>query len=140
MTIPDVNVWLAAAWSRHSHHSQAKSWLDAEEGDIAFCRVTQMALLRLLTNPGITARDILSRREAWAVFEKFLADPRIRMIAEPQGLDLLWAAFSKRDDKSHLLWTDDYLAAFAQVADAEFVTFDGAFATRYATVRTKLLS
>jgi toxin-antitoxin system PIN domain toxin len=140
VTIPDVNVWLAAAWAGHARHRLAKRWLDEEEGDIAFCRVTQMAFLRLLTNPAITGSDALSRRRAWDVFEKLLGDPRIRLMGEPQGLESLWAAFSKRDDKSHLLWTDDYLAAFAQAADAELVTFDRAFSKRYAAVRTLCLS
>jgi toxin-antitoxin system PIN domain toxin len=138
--IPDANVWLAAVWARHSHHRAAKNWMDAEQGDIAFCRVTQMALLRLLTNPAVTKRDALSRREAWVVFEKLIGDPRIRLMGEPQGLESLWSVFSKRDDKSHLLWTDDYMAAFAQAADAEFVTFDRALASRYASVRTTCLS
>jgi toxin-antitoxin system PIN domain toxin len=135
MKLPDVNVWLAAAWSRHSDHNTAKSWMDAEQDELAFCRVSQMALLRLLTNPAITKEDALSRRQAWDVFEKLISDPRIRLLAEPQGLDPLWMAFSKRGDKSHLLWTDDYLAAFAQAADAELVTFDRPLSRRYASVR-----
>src|ERR1043165_6222310 len=69
-----------------------KNLLDEEQGDIAFCRVTQMALLRLLTSPAITGPDVLSRREAWDAFEKLLADPRIRIMTEPQGLESLWAA------------------------------------------------
>ena len=131
MKIPDVNVWLAAAWVRHVHHNAAKNWMDAEEDGIAFCRVTQMALLRLLSNPAVTERDALTRRQAWEVFDQFMADPRIRMTPEPQGLDSLWIAFSKRADRSHLLWTDDYIAAFAQASGAELVTFDRAFSKRY---------
>jgi toxin-antitoxin system PIN domain toxin len=140
VTIPDVNVWLAAAWAGHSQHRLAKEWLDEEERDIAFCRVTQMAFLRLLTNPAITGSDVLSRRDAWDVFDRLLADPRIRLMSEPQGLESLWAAFSRRADKSHLLWTDDYIAAFAQAADAQLVTLDRAFSRRYAAVRILCLS
>jgi hypothetical protein len=33
---------------------------------------------------------------------------------EPDELDAVWRAISARDDKSHKLWTYDYLAAFAQ--------------------------
>jgi hypothetical protein len=77
-----------------------------------------------LTKPAIIREDALTRRRAWEVFDALIADPRIRMLAEPQGLEPLWVAFSKRDDRSHLLWTDDYLAAFAQASDAELVTFD----------------
>ena len=140
MKILDVNVWLAAAWSRHSKHGATKRWIDAEEGELAFCRVSQMALLRLLTNPAITQDDVLSRRRAWQVYEKLIADPRIRLLAEPHGLEDLWVAFSKREDKSYLLWTDDYLAAFAQAAGAGFVTFDRALSKRYASVRITCLS
>jgi toxin-antitoxin system PIN domain toxin len=139
MKLPDVNVWLAAAWWRHSAHRAAKSWMDAEEGDLAFCRVSQMAFLRLLTNPAITREDVLSRRRAWEVFEKLIDDPRIRLVSEPQGLDALWRTFSRREDKNHLLWTDDYLAAFAQAADADFVTFDRALSRRYGSIRVTCL-
>ena len=36
----------------------------------------------------------------------------------------MWVTFSKRDDRDHLLWTDDYLAAFARAANAELVTLE----------------
>lgn len=140
MNVLDVNVWLAAVWFRHSQHRVARSWVNAEDGDLAFCRVTQMALLRLLTNPAVTGADALSRRQAWQVFEKLSADSRVHFLAEPQGLDALWVAFSKRDDKSHLLWTDDYMAAFAHASGAEFVTFDRAFSKRHASVHTTCIA
>jgi toxin-antitoxin system PIN domain toxin len=140
MKLLDVNVWLAAVWAHHSRHQKAKQWFEAEDDEMAFCRVTQMSLLRLMTNPAITLDDALTRRQAWNLTEHLLADPRVRFLTEPQGLSSLWAAFSKRDDKSHLLWTDDYLAAFAQSASAELVTFDRAFHKRYSSVRVALLS
>ena len=43
---------------------------------------------------------------------------------EPDELDAVWRAISARDDKSHKLWTDDYLAAFAQASDATPATLD----------------
>ena len=139
MKIPDVNVWLAGAWARHGQHSGAKDWLDAEADEVGFCRVTQMSFLRLLTNPAITREDVLTRRQAWDVYAKLVADPRIRLIREPDKLEALWMTFSKRDDKSHLLWTDDYVAAFVQAADAELVTLDRGFKRRYPTVRVTCL-
>jgi toxin-antitoxin system PIN domain toxin len=140
MKIPDVNVWLASTWSRHLQHKAAKNWMDAEQDEIAFCRVTQMALLRLLTNPAVTQDDVLSRRQAWELYDKLIIDPRIRLVGEPQGVEVLWVTLSKRDNKDHLLWTDDYLAAFAQAAGAEFVTLDRAFSRRYHSVRVMCLS
>lgn len=140
MKLLDVNVWLSATWSRHSQHRIAKQWFDAQDDEIAFCRVTQMAFLRLLTNPTITRHDALTRRQAWNLTERLMSDPRVRFLAEPQGLVSLWAAFSKRDDKSHLLWTDDYLAAFAQAGSSELVTFDRGFRKRYPSVKVTILS
>ena len=62
------------------------------------------------------------------------SDPRVRFLPEPAGLAPLWMAFSKRDDRSHLVWTDDYLAAFAQAAGLELVTFDKGMRARYPSV------
>ena len=43
----DASVWLAVAFSDHLHHAKAKAWFDAQGQDSsAFCRITQMALLR----------------------------------------------------------------------------------------------
>ena len=140
MKLLDVNVWLAAAWARHEHHPVAKGWLDGEDDQLGLCRVTQMALLRLTTNPAIMQRDALSRRRAWEVVDRLMADPRARFLHEPEGLDALWVTFSKRDDRHHLLWTDDYLAAFAHAANAELVTLDRALRTRYPAVRVIVLA
>lgn len=139
MKLVDVNVWLAAAWGRHVHHDAARRWVNHEEDDMAFCRVTELAFLRLVTNRAVTGADALTRRQAWDMLLTLQADPRIKFVAEPRGLAPLWIAFSKRDDHSHLLWTDDYLAAFAQAAGAELVTFDAAMRTRYPSVDIQVL-
>lgn len=139
MKLVDVNVWLAAAWARHAHHPIAKRWIDAEEDDMVFCRVTEMALLRLTTNRAVTGDDALTRRQAWDLLVALQRDPRIKFAPEPRGLAPIWIAFSKRDDRSHLLWTDDYLAAFAQAAGAELVTLDAALRARYPSVDVTVL-
>jgi len=52
--LADANLWMALAFSDHAHHGKAKAWCDAQpDGACAFCRVTQMALLRHLTNSRI---------------------------------------------------------------------------------------
>lgn len=45
-----------------------------------------------------------------------------------------WRAISARDDASHKLWTDDYLAAFAQAAGLTLVTLDSGFESRYRSI------
>ncbi len=140
MRLLDINLWLAASWARHIHHIVAKRFVDGEDEELAFCRVTEMALLRLLTNPAVTGQDVRTRRQAWDIVLELQADPRVRFLPEPRGLAPLWMAFSKRDDKSHRLWTDDYLAAFAQAADLELVTLDRGLDSRYPSVRVVVLT
>ena len=139
MKLLDVNVWLAAAWARHVHHSIAKSFVDAEDADMVFCRITELAFLRLVTNRAVTGDDALTRKQAWDLLLALQDDPRIKFVQEPRGLAPLWIAFSKRDDRSHLLWTDDYLAAFAQTIGAELVTLDAGLRSRYPSVDVAVL-
>ncbi|HKW01403.1 MAG TPA: TA system VapC family ribonuclease toxin [Vicinamibacterales bacterium] len=139
MKLIDVNVWLAAVWDRHVHHSIAKAFVDAEDDELAFCRATEMAVLRLLTNPAVMGADARTRRQAWDIVLEVESDPRIRFLPEPRGLAPIWIALSKRDDTSHLLWTDDYLAAFAQALEIELVTLDRRLHARYPSVNVRTL-
>jgi predicted nucleic acid-binding protein len=54
----DSNVWLALALSKHVHHSAAREWLGTveEPASVLFCRATQQAFLRLLTNASVLVR------------------------------------------------------------------------------------
>jgi uncharacterized protein len=135
----DVGVWLAAVWGRHLNNPEAADWFGKEADDIAFCRVTQMGLLRLLSNPAIMGDDAIDRSQAWRIYDQLWADDRVVWAAEPAELDAVWRAISARDDKSHKLWTDDYLAAFAQAGDATLVTVDRKVPARYPSVRVELL-
>jgi uncharacterized protein len=136
----DVGVWLAAVWGRHVHQPIATNWIGKETDEIAFCRVTQMGLLRLLSNPAIMGEDVINRSQAWRIYDELLADERVVWAEEPAELDAVWRAISARDDKSHKLWTDDYLAAFAQASEATLVTLDHNVGARYPSVRVQLLS
>lgn len=130
----DVNVWVAAAAPDHLHHQTASAWMNSQQETLAFCRITQMGLLRNLSNPSAMQRDVVTRRGAWRVFEALMADDRVRILSEPEGLESLWTKFSARNDHSYRLWTDDYLAAFAEMAGATFVTLDTAIEARYPSV------
>ena len=66
--LPDVNVWIAIAADRHVHHDFARQWFDSAVAPVCFCRVTQMAFLRLLTNPKVMGEDSLSPAGAIAVW------------------------------------------------------------------------
>jgi uncharacterized protein len=119
------------------HHPPAAEWFSRQADDLTFCRVTQMGLLRLLSNPAIMGDDAIDRSQAWRTFDQLWADERVLWADEPDELDAVWRAISARDDKSHKLWTDDYLAAFAQASDATLATLDRKLADRYPSVRVK---
>jgi toxin-antitoxin system PIN domain toxin len=135
----DVGVWLAAVWGRHVHNGAAAHWFDSQSDELAFCRVTQMSLLRLLSNPAVMGDDVVPRSEAWRVFDQLSADDRVIWAEEPAQLDAVWRAMSARDDKSHELWTDDYLAAFAQTSGATLATLDRKLKDRYPSARVQPL-
>jgi toxin-antitoxin system PIN domain toxin len=129
----DSNVWLALALSRHAHHAAARDWLATvdEPRSVHFCRVTQQALLRLLTNAavlGAYGNPPLTNRHAWGVYEALAADDRIALrVDEPVGLEARWKQYAVRDTASSKLWMDAYLAAFARAGGYRMVTSDAAF-------------
>jgi toxin-antitoxin system PIN domain toxin len=129
----DTNVWLALALSGHIHHTAASDWFEtvAEPASVLFCRATQQAFLRLLTNTTVLAacgNPPLTNQQAWSVYEALLADDRVVFRAqEPAGLDLRWKEFAVRDTASPKLWMDAYLAAFALAGGYRLVTSDSAF-------------
>ena len=91
--LPDVNVWLALASSHHVHAGSAAAWLDGvTSGEAAFCRVTQMGLLRLLTNPKVMGADVLNQPAAWRVYDRMRSDVRVGFAVEPPGLEKVWRA------------------------------------------------
>ena len=133
-------MWLAAIWGRHVHHEAAANWLDRQEEDLALCRVTQMSLLRLISNPAVMGEDVFSRGDAWRVIDQLRADERVLWAEEPVQLEAVWRAISAGNQTSHKLWTDDYLAAFAQAAGATLATLDRELGTRYPSVQVEMLT
>lgn len=124
----DANVWLALAAEGHTHHGQAKSYWEQKAAPVsAFCRVTQMAFLRLLTDKAVMGTSVLSPAHAWAKSVDFLNLPEVELLAEPHGLDGEWKRFISAGRSSPNLWTDAYLAAFAACAGCRLVTFDRGF-------------
>ena len=139
MKLLDVNVWIAACYPDHPHHDIARRWIDDVDDELAFCRVTEMGALRHLSHPAVVGNSATTRSGAWDVVLALQADPRVRFLQEPPGLKPLWITYSKRDDRSHHLWTDDYLAAFAQAGDLELVTLDRKMPQRYPAVRVEVI-
>ena len=122
--LPDVNVWIAAASDRHEHHAAARQWFDSTSGPVCFCRLTQIAFLRLLTNPRVMSEDILSPAKAITVYGELFSDERVRFEAEPPNLESAWVSLMSMPNASGSTWTDGYLAAFAIEARFRLISFD----------------
>ena len=125
----DANVWLALAAEAHTHHRRAEAYWKNEAAPVAaFCRVTQLAFLRHLTNRTIMREQVLTPSSAWNKSGEFLALPEVRFLAEPLGLDEQLGKWCHLGRTSPNLWTDAYLASFARSAGLRLVTFDQGFA------------
>ena len=76
---------------------------------------------------------------AWQVYDELLSDQRVVFAEEPDDFEIAWRLLSARRTFSPKVWNDAYLAAFAQTADFEIVTFDKGFSD-YKKLRCTILS
>jgi toxin-antitoxin system PIN domain toxin len=124
----DVNVWIALSVSGHPHHGEASYWLHRLENDstLVFSRFTQLGLLRLLTNTAVMGDEALTLGEAWAVYDRWLQDPRVEFYAEPRNAETEFRmATEPFAAKLATKWVADcWLLAFAEASRARLVTFD----------------
>ncbi len=124
---PDVNVWFALAVADHPHHYPALAWWNEEPSLAGFSRLTQLGLLRLLTTASAMGGLPLANEEAWSIYDRFLADSRVRVFPELSALENLFRSHSSLRQSSPKVWVDAYLAAHAVAHEATLVTFDQAF-------------
>ena len=139
ISLPDVNIWIALAAEGHVHHVPAREWFVAQpDASVAFCRITQMGLLRLLTNSNVMEglRGLSFRLgDLRAVACRSTAGLRYRVgpsrcrLAPTHDPGWRWAEFL----------TDPYLAAFAEANSYSLVTFDRGF-ERWPALNLTLLS
>jgi toxin-antitoxin system PIN domain toxin len=138
-SLPDVNVLLALAAEAHEQQQIARKWLATREpNSVAVCRVTQMGMLRLVTNPKVLGPRTRSVRSAWEVSERLLADHRVFFAYDPPFLQNVWIDMMNHPTAGPSSWTDAYLAAFAKQHDYEMVTFDKGF-RRWNNLKLNLL-
>lgn len=129
--LADVNVWLATVVAEHPHHPSAIRWWKEgllPSGDrLAFCRLTQLGLLRLLTNRRVMGPQRKSIQEAWSIYRQLRAARPVVFAPEPEGTETLLARQCALGEPSTSFWTDSYLAAFARAGELGLVTFDRDF-------------
>ncbi len=129
--LADVNVWLATLVAEHPHHEAAHRWWRTEvlpDADhVAFCRLTQLGLLRLLSSERVMGAQRMDHALAWTTCRNVAAQKNVDVLDEPAGLDTHLANLCTRRGSSPSFWSDAYLAAFALAGRHRVATFDRGF-------------
>jgi len=94
------------------------------DATFAFCRFTQLGLLRLLTAPAVMRDEVMAQPQAWAAYDRWLKDPRVEFVDEPTEIETRFRALTRLRQPATRDWADSYLAAFATVGQLTLVTFD----------------
>jgi len=130
LNFPDINVWLAIAAPEHIHSAIAKGWWEQETGSIAFCRLTQLGFLRLMTTAAAMDGKPLTMTEAWRVYDRLYVDDRVTFISEPPEVDKRFREKASRRSASPKVWADAWLLAVVQAVEGILVTFDKKLASQ----------
>lgn len=142
-TLADVNVWIATLHEAHPHHAAAVAWwrdtVIPSNATVAFCRITQLGLLRLLSNERVMGPSILKPDRAWATYRQLLEQPPVDFADEPAGTEDAFAALTAGQGPSTGIWTDAYLAGFARAGGFAIASFDRGF-RRFPGLDLELLS
>jgi len=117
----------------HPHHEIALSFFSEIElpsylSTFHLSRITQLGLLRLLTNRSVVGVDVLTLRQAWRAYDRFADFWKATVLDEPQGFEELLREYTRRDEASPQVWADGYVVAFAAATGLRLVTFDKALA------------
>jgi toxin-antitoxin system PIN domain toxin len=129
---PDINVWVALNDDRHVHHSIANDWYRELTHDslIVFCRQTQLGLFRVLSTPAVMGDEALTLRGCWQIFDRWTGTGQVRWISGSAELEQSLRTRTSANSISPKMWTDAYLAAFAETGGLTLVTFDKALAAK----------
>lgn len=123
---PDINVWVALTYEGHLHHAIAAEWFGrlSPDATLAFCRFTQLGLLRLLTAEAVMGDEVMTQPHAWAAYDRWLQDPRVELVEEPAAIETRFRALTRLRQPATKDWADSYLAAFATIGQLMLTTFD----------------
>ena len=119
----DVNLLLALVWPRHECHAAAQKWF-AKSGQRAWATnpLTQLGLLRLLTNSAVTQGSV-SAATALAVLQGVTAHDGHDFWPFGEGMSSGLTDIAKRV-QGHQQWADAALLWQACEHDGVLVTFD----------------
>lgn len=126
--LPDLNVWLALTWPQHSHHQRALHyWEHQAAGQVLFCTVTALGLVRLMCQPKLMGTAVRTLAEASTLLNGLCQQPGVSL-AEPDhdGWEVFHHLLLARDLPARLC-TDAHLAALAMANGWRLVSFDRDF-------------
>ena len=127
LSFPDVNVWLALLLADHTHRDSAAEWWQLGEAEtIAFSRLTQISVLRLLTTAAAMNGKPLTMKQAWRAYDRLFEDDRVAFVREPDSLEAEFRRRTSTGTASPKVWSDAYLLSLAPCTNATIVTFDRA--------------
>jgi toxin-antitoxin system PIN domain toxin len=125
----DSKVFVALTVQTHPAHKATRGWLKTlvAEDTLAFCRMSEMSFLRLLTQKIAEGYKPVKNEEAVEKLEQWKALSFIEVCAEPDGMEADWLRLAAVGQAAPKRWMDAYLAAFAVRAGMRMVTLDGDF-------------
>jgi uncharacterized protein len=71
--------------------------------------------------------EVLTQAAAWRLYDDWLRDGGASYVEEPPSMESAFRNLSQSRNAATKNWADSYLAAFAETAGLNFVTFDKAF-------------
>ena len=122
MSIPllDTNVLLALAWPNHQHHAEAHRWFAAHAGKgWATCAFTQLAFIRLSSNPAYTPNAV-APRDAASLLANLVAHKKHRFLSSPAAAQASIYAHAL----GHQQANDAWLVEVARRHGGRLVTLD----------------
>lgn len=124
----DVNVLIALAWPQHVHHAAAHRWFESKSrGAWATCAITQLAFVRISSNPRIIPEAVAPRSAHAALAQLIkLPDHTYWEVLPPPASSVSLAAVPV---VGHRQVTDAYLIDLARHHGGRLVTFDKAMQT-----------
>ena len=119
----DVNVLLALVWPRHEHHPAAHRWFE-KSGRRAWATnsITQLGVLRLLTNPAVTHRAV-GAATAFEVLSRAIRHEGHEFWSLDNNIVPCLEAFVRRI-QGHQQWADAALLSHAAAREGVLVSFD----------------
>jgi toxin-antitoxin system PIN domain toxin len=121
--LADVNVLLALVWPRHAHHSAAQVWFSAQgHKGWATNSITQLGVVRLLTNPAVT-RGAVNAATALATLAEATSHPNHQFWPLDRPVPSVLAGVAS-EVTGYRQWTDLLLLRQATERKGKLVTFD----------------